>query len=123
MRAYPDADHENEREGRFHDSSQAPVRSLAQRHSALIRANEVRTYRAQLKVDVKQGRQTVHDLILNPPEIIETMKLFDLLLAVPSMGRVKVNKLLVSCRISPSKTIGGLSERQRTEVVSMLRRR
>jgi hypothetical protein len=35
---------------------------------------------------------------------------------------VKVNKVLQLCRISPSKTIGGLSPRQRTELVSMLRR-
>jgi hypothetical protein len=47
---------------------------------------------------------------------------FDMLLAVPKYGRVKVNKVLVQCRISPSKTIGGLSQRQRTELVSMLRR-
>jgi hypothetical protein len=47
---------------------------------------------------------------------------FDMLLAVPKYGRVKVNKILVLCRISPSKTIGGLSERQRSELVSLLRR-
>jgi len=41
---------------------------------------------------------------------------------VPKYGRVKVNKVLQQCRISPSKTIGGLSQRQRTELVSMLRR-
>ena len=41
-----------------------------------------------------------------------------MLLAVPKYGRVKVNKILQQCRISPSKTIGGLSERQRTELVS-----
>jgi hypothetical protein len=35
---------------------------------------------------------------------------------------VKVNKILTHCRISPSKTIGGLSERQRAELVSMLHR-
>jgi hypothetical protein len=35
---------------------------------------------------------------------------------------VKANKILQQCRISPSKTIGGLSERQRTELVSLLRR-
>ena len=45
-----------------------------------------------------------------------------MLLAVPKYGRVKVNKVLLQCRISPSKTIGGLSQRQRTELVSMLRR-
>ena len=37
-------------------------------------------------------------------------------------GRVKVNKILTTCRISPSKTIGGLSERQRSELVSLLHR-
>ena len=44
------------------------------------------------------------------------------LLAVPKYGRVKVNRILTHCRISPSKTIGGLSERQRNELVSYLRR-
>ena len=45
-----------------------------------------------------------------------------MILAVPKYGRVKANKILNQCRISPSKTIGGLSERQRTELVQLLRR-
>ena len=40
-----------------------------------------------------------------------------MILAVPKYGRVKANKILNQCRISPSKTIGGLSERQRAELV------
>ena len=47
-----------------------------------------------------------------------TAKVFDMLLAVPKYGRVKTNRILNQCRISPSKTIGGLSERQRAELVS-----
>jgi hypothetical protein len=89
---------------------------------ALQRANAIRTRRAQLKRDLKAGRQSVHNLLLDPPQYVETAKVFDMLLAVPKYGRVKVNKVLTSCRISPSKTIGGLSERQRTELVAMLRR-
>ncbi len=100
----------------------APERSLLQRMDALARANQIRTKRAQLKRDLKSGRLSIHSLLLDPPEYVETAKVFDLLLAVPKYGRVKVNKILVSCRISPSKTIGGLSERQRSELVSMLRR-
>ena len=100
----------------------APERSLVQRMEALQRANEIRTRRAQLKRDLKAGRQSIHDLLLEPPEYVETAKVFDMLLAVPKYGRVKVNKVLQQCRISPSKTIGGLSQRQRTELVSMLRR-
>jgi hypothetical protein len=101
----------------------APERSLVQRMEALQRANDIRTRRAQLKRDLKAGRQPIHELLLDPPEYLETAKVFDLMLAVPKYGRVKVNKILSTCRISPSKTIGGLSERQRTELVELMRRR
>lgn len=90
--------------------------------TALGEANRIRTERAQLKRDLKAGRKSIHDILLEPPEWVETMKVFDALLACPKYGRVKVNKVLQQCRVSPSKTIGGLSNRQRTEVVSMLRR-
>ena len=89
---------------------------------ALNRANEIRSRRAQLKRDLKAGRASIHQILLQPPDYVETAKVSDMLLAVPKYGRVKVNKVLVSCRISPSKTIGGLSPRQRAELVSMLRR-
>jgi hypothetical protein len=36
---------------------------------------------------------------------------------------VKVNKILGQCKISPSKTVGGLSQRQRGELVTLMRRR
>jgi hypothetical protein len=100
----------------------APERSLAQRMDALQRANEIRSKRAQLKRDLKGSRASIHQLLLDPPEWVETAKVFDMLLAVPKYGRVKVNKILAQCRISPSKTIGGLSQRQRGELVQLLRR-
>src|SRR4051794_28894847 len=100
----------------------APERSLHQRMEALQRANEIRARRAQLKRDLKAGRQSIHALLLEPPEYVETAKVFDMLLAVPKYGRVKVNKILAHCRIAPSKTIGGLSERQRSELISLLHR-
>jgi hypothetical protein len=107
----------------FQKSISAPERSLVQRMEALQRANDIRSRRAQLKRDLKAGRQPIHELLLDPPEYLQTAKVFDLLLAVPKYGRVKVNKVLSSCRISPSKTLGGLSERQRGELVALLRRR
>jgi hypothetical protein len=103
-------------------SSAAPERSLTQRLDALERANEVRTKRAQLKRNLRAGRASIQELLLAPPDYIETAKVFDMLLAVPKYGRVKVNKCLTQCRISPSKTIGGLSQRQRDELVAWLLR-
>ncbi|MGI8595355.1 MAG: integration host factor, actinobacterial type [Solirubrobacteraceae bacterium] len=102
--------------------SVAPERSLGQRMAALQRANQIRTRRAELKRDLKASRQSIHQLLLDPPAWLETAKVFDMLLSVPKYGRVKVNKVLGQCRISPSKTFGGLSERQRSELVTMLRR-
>jgi hypothetical protein len=104
------------------NTSMAPERSLNQRMDALARANQIRIKRAQLKRDLKAGRLSIHALLLNPPEYVETAKVFDMLLAVPKYGRVKTNRILNQCRVSPSKTIGGLSERQRKELVTQLQR-
>ena len=73
-----------------------PDRSLAQRMKALGRANQVRTDRAQLKRDLKAKKKFIYILLLEPPEFIETMKVFDLILASPKYGRVKTNKILTT---------------------------
>ena len=98
----------------------APERARAQRLHALERANAIRTQRAKLKRDLKDGRVSIHTLLQQPPEYIATAKVIDMLLALPLYGRVKVNRILTHCRISPSKTMGGLSERQRHELLSIL---
>ncbi|MBA2546488.1 MAG: hypothetical protein H0V15_06350 [Solirubrobacterales bacterium] len=103
-------------------SSAAPERSLDQRMEALNKANNIRSKRAKLKRDLKAGKANIQTLLLDPPKYVETAKVLDMLLAVPKYGRVKTNRILNQCRISPSKTIGGLSERQRSELVSQLRK-
>ena len=99
-----------------------PERSHEQRLRALRRANEIRSKRAQLKRDLKAGKTKIEALLLDPPDYVMSAKAFDMILAVPKYGRVKANKILTQCRISPSKTIGGLSQRQRGELVGQLRR-
>jgi hypothetical protein len=100
-----------------------PARSHDQRMRALEAANEIRTKRAKLKKDLKAGKMRIDALLMDPPEYLHSAKVFDLMLAVPKYGRVKVNRVLNQCRISPSKTIGGLSVRQRAELVALLRRK
>ena len=99
-----------------------PTRTRDQRMRALKRANAIRSKRAKLKRDLKAGKATVEVLLLDPPEYVLSAKAFDMILAVPKYGRVKANRILTQCRISPSKTIGGLSERQRAELVAQLHR-
>jgi hypothetical protein len=101
--------------------SQAPSRSLDQRMDALRRANDIRVKRAQLKRDLKTGSVQVEEILSNPPDYVGTAKVFDMLMAVPKFGRVKAARFLNQCRISPSKTIAGLSDRQRDELVRLFR--
>jgi hypothetical protein len=101
---------------------QAPARSLDQRMEALKRANDIRVKRAQLKKDLKAGRVQIEEILGDPPEYVETAKVFDMLMAVPKFGRVKAARFLNQCRISQSKTVGGLSERQRTELIGLFNR-
>lgn len=100
-----------------------PERSIQQRMSALQHANHIRTYRASLKRDLKAGRVNIQEVLLNPSENVDTMKVVDLLMAVPKLGRVKIDKMVRSVPMSYSKTVGGMSERQRGELLAMLRRR
>lgn len=116
-----------------------PGRSLAQRMAALTHANEVRVARAALKRLLKANRDLraleyvltgrVAELelldhdgeVLAPPAGYERgATAFDLLVAAQGIGRVKANRLLVQVRASPSKTIGGLTDRQRLELVELL---
>lgn len=102
--------------------AETPDRSPSQRLEALKLANAVRTERATLKRDLKAGRVRIEQVLADPPECVHSAKVADIMLAVPRYGRVKVSKILQRCRISPSKTVIGLSERQRGELIDALRR-
>jgi len=89
---------------------------------ALKRANDIRVRRAKLKKDLKDGQVRVQTILGDPPDYVETAKVFDILMAVPKFGRVKAARFLNQCRISQSKTVGGLSDRQRAELVGLFDR-
>ena len=99
--------------------TKAPRRSLDQRMEALQRANDIRVQRARLKKDLKLGRVHFEEILRDPPDYVSTAKVLDMLMAVPKFGQVKAKRYLNQCRIAESKTIGGLSDRQRAELVGL----
>jgi hypothetical protein len=101
-------------------SIQTPERSHQQRMEALRRANDIRCERASLKERLRCGEVNIIDVLVDPPSCVHTAKVLDLVLAAPKYGRVKANKLLERCRVSPSKTVNGLTPRQRKELLDML---
>ena len=100
--------------------ARTPARSPAQRRDALRRANEIRIARAQLKRRPATGSVRITDILAAPPACTQTQKVDELLLALPKYGPVRVGRLLSHCRISPAKTVAGLSDRQRQELIDHL---
>lgn len=89
---------------------------------ALRHANEIRIGRARLKRELASGRVRIEDVIAQPPEFAKTAKVYDLLLALPKIGSVKAARSLTRCRIAPSKTLAGLTDRQRHELIGLFHR-
>jgi hypothetical protein len=98
----------------------APGRSAGQRLEALRKANEIRSARAQLKKDIAAGRVRIDEVLRDPPACARTAKVDDLLLALPGFGKARVGRLLIRLQISESKTLAGLSDRQRTALIGHL---
>jgi hypothetical protein len=96
-----------------------PDRQLAQRRLALDAANDTRCRRAQFKRDVKAGRESWRTIIAEPPSWAETMLVFDVLQAIPRVGRDKALRTLNRADVSPAKTIGGMTGRQRFELLTV----
>ena len=101
-------------------SSVASTRSPESRVNALRQANQVRSLRAKLKRDLREGTVRLEQILATRPGYLATAKVFDLLVAVPKIGPVKAAHLLNLAQISPSKTVVALSERQHARLIELL---
>lgn len=86
--------------------------------SALARANEIRVARAVAKRSMTAA--TAAGLLLDPPWFMETMSVVSFLAAIPKVGKVKARRMTRLARMSESKTLGGMSVRQRRELLAEL---
>jgi hypothetical protein len=99
-----------------------PGGSREQRLRALRLANEIRSARAELKRELASGKIELAQIVARPPECVRTARVRDVLLALPKVGAVKAGRILADCGIAHSKTLGGLTDRQRTELLNRFRR-
>jgi S13-like H2TH domain len=100
----------------------ASTRLLERRMVALGRANQVRGLRAKLKQDLREGTVRLEQILATGADYVASAEVFDLLVAVPKIGPVKAGHLLSIARISPCKTVGALSGRQRACLIELLSR-
>jgi hypothetical protein len=102
-------------------AERVPRRSYDQRLDALRQANEVRIARAALKKELAAGKVRLEAVLARPPGCAGRAKVYELLLAIPKIGPWRASRLLSQCQIAPGKTVAGLSERQRNELIDALR--
>jgi hypothetical protein len=98
----------------------APKVSAPQHLDALARANAVRLARADLKRRLADGAVSATDVFTECPWEAASMTVADVLMSQRRWGSHRCRKFLFSLRISETKTVGALTERQRREVAARL---
>ena len=92
-----------------------PQLTEEQRAAALEKAAAARRTRAELKDRLKRGgtnlKQVVQDA--QTDEVLGKMKVCELLAALPQVGKVKAEKVMVELEIAPTRRLRGLGDRQR----------
>ena len=102
--------------------AKVPGRSTDQRLRSLQQANQVRAERARLKKELAAGEIGLVQILAQPPACVRTATVRDLLMVLPKIGSVKAGRILARCGIAPSKTLAGLTERQRRELTKLFQR-
>lgn len=83
-----------------------------QRTAALARANEIRSRRAELKREIRDGTLTITKALAGHRDDLGTMEIGELLEAQRDWGPTTVRRFLRALEIDPSKQIGTLTARQ-----------
>ena len=87
---------------------------------ALQRANRVRLARAELKRRIADGEVTAGEVILTSPWEASSMAIGDVLMSQRRWGGTRCRKFLAMFRISETKTVGSLTDRQRHALAAQL---
>jgi hypothetical protein len=98
---------------------------MSQHMDALAKANEIRLGRGTVKQEIRAGETSAAAVLLRPPECVETMELFDLLMAQPRWGPVRCRRLVAELDLPVKENIriGVLTQRQRQKLAVLLTER
>jgi hypothetical protein len=103
-------------------STVSPDRLESQCLQALERANAVRLARAELKRRVAAAEISVADVVLDAPWEAASMTIFDLLTSQRRWGTTRCRKFLQGVLMTENKTVGSMTQRQRTAIAAELAR-
>lgn len=84
---------------------------------ALGLANQVRSRHAGWKRRLREREATLVDVMGDPAA--DSMKVLDVLVALPWIGRVRANQAMRQAGVSPLQTLGSLTYRQRCSLARL----
>jgi hypothetical protein len=85
-----------------------------------VHANDIRVSRAAVRRRIASGTISPSEALLSCPSEVETMSVFRFLRGERRWGPARCRMVLTAVQLSEIKTIGSLTERQRSLVVAVL---
>ena len=96
-----------------------PTLTAEQRQQALEKAAEVRRKRRDLKAQLKNGNQSLAQVLQSPEnDTVGKMKVSAILESLPGVGRVRARKIMERLDISESRRVRGLGAKQREALLA-----
>jgi len=98
-----------------------PHLSQEEKLEALKKAQEMRSKRAELRVQLKQGNLTLQEVLEQADdEVIGRMRVTYLLQSLPQVGKVTSEKVMKEIGINENRRVQGLGTRQKDELLKRL---
>ncbi|HOB21560.1 MAG TPA: integration host factor, actinobacterial type [Bacillota bacterium] len=100
-----------------------PSLTLQERRIALEKAQKLRKARAEIRRKLKEGELSLSQLLTQEAdEVIARMRVDHVLQSLPAVGKKTSDKIMAEIGIATSKRLGGLSARQRAELLAFAQR-
>ena len=98
-----------------------PKLSLEEKRNALKKAQEVRSKRAKIRQNLKNGKTNILEVLANiNDDVVAKMRVVYLLESLPRIGKVKTKKIMNDIGIDETRRIQGLGNRQRQALIEKL---
>lgn len=98
-----------------------PKLSLEEKRRALKKAQEVRSKRAKIRQNLKNGKTNILEVLANiNDDVVARMRVVYLLESLPRIGKVKTKKIMNDIGIDETRRIQGLGNRQKQALIERL---
>lgn len=98
-----------------------PKLSLEEKRKALKKAQDVRSKRAKIRQNLKNGKTNILEVLANiNDDVVAKMRVVYLLESLPRIGKVKTKKIMNDIGIDETRRIQGLGNRQKQALIERL---